>query len=393
MARIAYFDCFSGISGDMILGGLFACGGDPNAFHKTLSRLDLGDWTLNVEPVTRSGIGALRAIVTAQPEEVHGRHLHHIVDMIVAAGLPDKVTHSSVAVFRKLAEAEARIHQTDVESLHFHEVGAVDAIVDIVGACVLLEQLGIDRICASPLPMGHGFVDCMHGVIPLPAPAVVEILKGIPTYGVDVEAELVTPTGAALLATLASDFGSQPRMRIAASGYGAGSRELPHRPNLLRVLIGESDDHVGEEVAIVETNIDDLSPQFYDAVMDRLFAAGALDVYTEPIHMKKNRPAVLLTVLCAPEAVDVISSLLFAETTTLGVRIGRMERRCMEREFTSVTTPFGEVRIKVARWTGGIAKAMPEYDDIRRAADATAVPVARVWEAAMAEYWRKKEEN
>ncbi len=388
MARVAYFDCFSGVSGDMALGALLACGIAPEQLQKALSGLDIGAWSLEVEPVSRHGIGALHVVLKAPQDPSHGRHLHHIEEIISQAALPSKVQEAAIAVFRNLAQAEAHIHQTDIQSLHFHEVGAVDAILDIVGTCLLLEQLGVDQVVASPLPMGRGFVDCMHGRIPLPAPAVVELTKGIPTYGVDVEAELVTPTGAALLTTLATNFGPQPLMRVTASGYGAGTRELPDRPNLLRVLIGEVEEPRGETIAVVETNIDDLSPQFYESVMERLFTAGALDVYTQPILMKKNRPAVLLTVLCPPELVDRMASLLFEQTTTLGVRTCNVQRRCMARDWVQVDTIYGKIRVKVARWGNAVAKAMPEYDDVKKAADACAAPVARVWEAAMAAYWK-----
>lgn len=391
MRRIAYFDCFSGASGDMILGALLHAGADADALRQMLSRLDIGAWSLEMEDVARHGIGALRAIVRTPEESGHGRHLHHIETIIRSAGLPREVEEPAIAIFRRLGEAEAAIHQTDVESLHFHEVGAVDAIVDIVGACVLLHLLGIERVFASPLPMGHGFVECMHGTIPLPAPAVVELTKGVPTYGVDAEAELVTPTGAAILTTLAESFGPMPALRTKAVGYGAGSRELPDRPNLLRVVIGEEPREASvDTVAVVETNIDDLSPQFYEAAMERLFQAGALDVFLQPVVMKKSRPGVLVTALCPPALVEKVAAVLFAETTTLGVRIYEARRQCMERRLVPVETPYGAIRMKVARWGDMVDRAMPEYEDVRRAADAARAPVTRVWEAAMLAYREQK---
>lgn len=392
MSRVAYFDCFSGTSGDMILGALLQCGVEPKRLREALSSLKIGDWTLQVESVTRHGIGALRVHVEAVDEATHGRHLHHIEQIISEAELPASVINQALAIFRRLGEAEAAVHQTDVQSLHFHEVGAVDAIVDIVGACLLLHMLGIQRVVCSPLPMGRGFVECMHGTIPLPAPAVVELTKGVPTYGVDIEAELVTPTGAAILTTLAESFGPLPAMVMSQSGYGAGSRDLENRPNLLRVVLGE-DQAPGqvEEVAIIETNIDDMSPQFYETAMDRLFAAGALDVYLQPVIMKKSRPGTLLTVLCDPYLADNLAATLFAETSTLGVRITKAERRCMARHVSTVSTPYGEIRMKSARWGDQVVKAAPEYEDVRKAAENAGVPATQVWETAMLAFRTKEE--
>jgi len=391
VARIAYFDCFSGASGDMILGALLQCGVRTGELGEYFRRLDLGHWSLTAEPVTRHGIAGFRVVVECTEEQEHGRHLGDIEDLIRQAGLPAVVEERAIAVFRRLAEAEAAIHQRDVQSLHFHEVGAVDAVVDIVGACALLDILNVSEVVCSPLPMGRGFVECMHGTIPLPAPAVAELTKGCPVYGVDVEAELVTPTGAAILTTLASRFGPMPPMKVAEVGYGAGSRELADRPNLLRVFIGETASPPDrDEVAVVETNIDDLSPQFYEAAIERLFKAGALDVFTQPIYMKKNRPAVLLSVICPPELVDAVAEVMFAETSTIGVRIMKAERRCMNRWIEVVSTEFGDIRMKVAQWQDTATKAMPEYDDIRRLADEKGVPVQQVWEAAMAAYRNKK---
>lgn len=399
MMRTAYFDCFSGVSGDMALGALIQCGVEPDRLKELLSGLDLGDWSLSAERVSRHGIGALRVTVHAPDAHGHGRHLADIEHIIERASLPAWVAQSAASVFAHLAEAEARIHQTDVQSLHFHEVGAVDAIIDIVGACALLHELGVDHIAASPLPMGHGFVECMHGTIPLPAPAVIELTRGIPTYGVDVEGELVTPTGAAILAALAAQFGPAPPMKVMASGYGAGSRDLPDRPNLLRVVIGEGaaasgpDGPCGSEdrddIAVIETNMDDLSPQFYDTAMARLFAAGALDVFTHPVQMKKNRPGTMLTVLCRPVDVDLMAAVLFAETTTLGIRVTRAQRRCMERSSVVVSTEYGDIRVKTAWWGEEIAKAMPEYDDVKHAAEQSSTPAPVVWESALAAYRMK----
>jgi len=387
VSRTAYFDCFAGAAGDMVLGALMHCGVPPERLREMLAGLDIGEWRLDAESVTRSGIGSLRVRVSAPPEAGQGRHLPEIEKIIGGAGLDAEVAESAVRVFRRLAEAEARVHRADINRLHFHEVGALDAIVDIVGTCALLHELGVGKVVASPLPMGHGFVECMHGVIPLPPPAVVELTRGVPVYGAGIEGELVTPTGAALLTTLAESFGVLPRMAPVSIGYGAGTREFPDRPNLLRVIVGEeAQPQSDDDVAIVETNIDDMSPQFYDVVMDRLFSAGALDVLAQPVQMKKNRPGTLVTVVCRPDGADRLAAILFAETTTLGVRMWRAGRRCMGRCVVPVTTEYGTIRVKVAEWGDSVRKAMPEYEDVRRLSEAADVPARVVWESAMAGY-------
>lgn len=386
MTRLAYFDCFSGASGDMLLGALLDAGRDDLDLSVLLSGLAIGDWTCTVEKIARHGIGASRVHITAPPDRGHGRRLADIETIITNSRLPESVVDRSVAVFRRLAAAEAHVHQTDVQSIHFHEVGAVDAIIDIVGVCALLDALHIDAVYASALPAGHGFVECMHGTIPIPAPAVLELTSGIPTYGVDVEAELVTPTGAALLVELAQGFGSMPAMRPASAGYGAGIRELPDRPNLLRVIIGErAEVPEATEVLRVETTIDDLSPQFYEIAMERLFAAGALDVTLQPVHGKKNRPAVLCTVLCERPGFDAIADVLFSETTTLGIRYAPMQRVCLERRSVSVRTAYGQVRVKVGMWNDQ-EKPMPEYEDVRALAQSSGVPARVIAQAALRAY-------
>lgn len=408
MGRVAYFDCPSGIAGNMALGALLACGADRDALIRRLGTLDLGEWSLEVVRKEEHGIGALHVDVKTPPETGHGRHLHHIEAMISSGDLPDRVRAQAIAVFRRLGEAEAGIHGVDIQSLHFHEVGAVDAIVDIVGTCLLLHDLGVDRVVCSPLPMGRGFVRCMHGVIPLPAPATVALTRGVPTYGVDIEGELVTPTGAALMTALADEFGPQPSMRVESVGYGAGTMTLPDRPNIVRVMVGQPGSGEVREVAVVETNVDDMSPQLFDVAMERLLQVGALDVYASPIQMKKNRPGLLITVMCPPECVRAVVEVLFSETTTLGVRVRNCERMCMEREVVAVTTEYGDIRVKVGRWDAarrdeaaasavsaseehgtrqsgdaGICKAMPEYDDVKAAALRHGVPARVVAEAAV----------
>ncbi len=385
--RTAYFDCFSGISGDMTLGALIACGADVGAIRAELAKLHLDGWDLTAEPTERNGIGAVDVTVTQVAELGHGRHLHHIEEILQASELSDNIRSKALAVFQKLAVAEAKVHQTTVERIHFHEVGAIDAIVDIVGACIALELLGIGRIVCSPLPMSHGFVECMHGTIPIPAPAVLEMLAGVPVYSVDIVGELVTPTGAALMVALAAEFGPAPAMTVGPVGYGAGKKSFGNRPNLLRVIVGDS--QVSEEkteIMCIETNIDDMSPQFYELAFERMFAAGALDVYTQPIQMKKGRPATLLTALAPKECVQAVAAVFFAETTTFGVRMFPAQRMCLERRWVPVTTPYGEVRIKCGTFQGVQTTASPEYDDVRRCAEACAVPLKRVHQAAMMAY-------
>ncbi len=389
--RIAYFDCFSGISGDMTLGALLACGADEDALRAGLSRLNLPGWKLNVAETSKNGIGAKDVTVSITQEQGHGRHLRHIEEILSTSDISQPIQESALNVFRRLADAEAKIHQTTAERIHFHEVGAVDAIVDIVGTCLALESLGIDEIVCSPLPMGRGFVECAHGTIPLPAPAVLELTAGFPVYGVDLEGELVTPTGAAIVTTFATRFGPIPPMAVVSSGYGAGKKDFGNRPNLLRVVIGETIDEVltaAPEVTVIEANLDDFSPQFYEPLQERLFAEGALDVFLSPIQMKKNRPATLLTVIATPDRVESMAQAIFEESTTLGIRYGTRKRICLEREWETVETEYGPIRIKIGRWRGRETTAAPEYEDVRAAAKQHGAPVKRVFQAAITAYQR-----
>jgi uncharacterized protein (TIGR00299 family) protein len=322
---------------------------------------------------------------------VPARHLPEIEAIITESSLSPAIKERAVAIFRRLGEVEASIHATSLDQVHLHELGGVDTIVDVVGALVGLGALGIERVYVSPLPMGRGFVGGAHGSIPLPAPATLALLaqgspsgEGIPLVGVDLEVELVTPTGAALLSSLATAFGPIPPMTLAAVGYGAGGRDLPI-PNVLRLLVGERatpNEAIAETLTLLETNVDDLNPEIYDYVMARLFDAGALDVFLSPIQMKKNRPATLLRVLCQPGDADALMAILFAETSTLGVRRQSVTRHCLTRTTHTVETPYGPVRVKVAYWGEGQVKAAPEYDDCRRLAEASGVPLREVYRAA-----------
>jgi len=392
--RIAYFDCFSGVSGDMTLGALLACGVEADWLREELARLNLPGWRLDVAPTSQNGIGATDVTVAVTEEQGHGRHLHHIGEILAKSDIRPGIQAKALAVFSRLADAEAKIHQTTPDRIHFHEVGAVDAIVDIVGSCLLLEKLGVERVVASPLPMGRGFVECMHGTIPLPAPATLELLEGVPVYPVDVEGELVTPTGAAILKTLAHEFGPMPTMTIRASGYGSGKKRFGNRPNLLRVILGDTVEDVfsgAPEITVLETNVDDFSPQFYEPLSEKLFASGAADVFLVPIQMKKGRPATLLTVLAPPDRAELLADLIFTETTTLGIRFNTMKRICLEREWKTVETQYGPIRIKVGRWKGEEKTASPEYEDVRAAAEKTGTPLKAVHQAAMTAYERLSE--
>lgn len=380
---IAYFDCIAGASGDMILGALLDAGLPESTLTEKLATLHLAGFHLRCQPVLKNGIKATKADVIVA-DDVTERRLSDIQTILAESGLSSAVREKAGSIFRQLCEVEAGIHGASVEEVHLHELGGLDTIVDVVGCLVGLEALGVDRVFCSPLPLGRGMTRGSHGRLPLPAPATVALLKGVPVVGTDIEMELVTPTGAALLVTLAESFGHIPAMTITATGYGAGTRDLPI-PNLLRVMLGAQpspDQARTETLALLESNIDDMNPELYDYVTARLFQAGALDVFLSPIQMKKNRPATLLHVLCRPEQASVLTQILFAETTTLGVRQIAATRQCLARSIQSVNTPYGPIRVKVAQLPSGGAKAAPEYDDCRRAAELRGVPLRTVYQAA-----------
>ena len=375
--KIAYFDCFAGASGDMILGALLDAGLDRQAMVARLEQLRMPDWTLGVRAVTKNGLAATAVNVTHTEPSGH-RTLADITALIEASGLPDAEQTMALRIFQRLAEAEARVHGSTPAEVHFHEVGAVDAIIDIVGAVCGLNLLGVQAVQVSPLPLGRGFTRSAHGILPLPAPAVVELLRGVPMTGAAATGETVTPTGAAILVTLATGFGPIPAMQLERIGYGAGSRDADY-PNVLRVLIGETEAGANRE-ALVElaTNIDDLNPQVYEHVFARLFAAGALDVWLLPAQMKKGRPGAVFSVLCRAEHESALSDIIFRETTTLGLRRQVVERRSLAREVRVVNTRFGPARVKTAILDGGVLRAMPEYEDCRRLAERTGVPMREI---------------
>ncbi|MCL6480692.1 MAG: nickel pincer cofactor biosynthesis protein LarC [Firmicutes bacterium] len=384
--RIAYFDCFSGISGDMTLGALLDAGIPLEQIEAGLRRLPLAGWTITAEKVRRGALAATQVHVTAQDQKTH-RHLSQILDLIAAADLPSRVVERARRIFERLGAAEARIHNVPIENVHFHEVGAVDAILDIVGACLGFELAGIETFVCSPVNVGGGRARTAHGTLPVPAPAAAELLKGAATYSTGVDRELATPTGVAIASTLATQFGPLPPMRVEAIGYGAGSWELAEQPNVLRLFLGETAPEPTvratragpeETIAVLETNLDDMNPQLYGYFVERALAAGALDVFATPVLMKKNRPGQLVTVLCPRAAVAPMMELLFRETTTIGVRWYEMQRRCLERELVAVETPHGTVRVKVARLDGRVLNVAPEFDDCRCIAEQTGLPLKQV---------------
>jgi pyridinium-3,5-bisthiocarboxylic acid mononucleotide nickel chelatase len=387
--KLAYFDCFSGISGDMTLGALIDAGCDLAQLRAELGSLQVPGWELSAEKVWKSGMAATYVRVKTEDQQKH-RSLNAILEILRNSQLAAEVRERASAIFQKLGEAEARVHDVPIEKIHFHEVGALDAIIDIVSACVGFHALGIERFACSPLNVGGGTAKMAHGVLPVPAPATAKLLQGKPTYSNGVQRELVTPTGAAIVATVCDSFGPQPPMSVSAIGYGAGTADLEGQPNVLRIMLGESIEKAvagfDQEITVIEANLDDMNPQIYGYFLEKALAAGALDVFTTPVQMKKNRPGTLLTVLCESKDAQALTSLIFAETTTFGVRSHRAQRRVLPREFVNVSTTFGEVRIKLSRVNGRILHVAPEYDDCRKLAVEKNVPLQRVINEALRKY-------
>lgn len=381
--KTLYFDCFAGASGDMILGAMVAAGVDANALREQLSLLNVEGFKIDFETVNRSGLSATYARVETVHEHKH-RHLSDIRRIIEDSGVAPGAKDLALRIFTRLAEAEARVHNEPIEKVHFHEVGALDAIVDVVGAAICFDLMKIDRFVSSPLHVGSGMVKMAHGRFPVPPPAVTELLRGVPFYSGDIKGELLTPTGAAIITTVCKEFGPIPSIKTDRTGYGAGTREYEDFPNVLRVLIGETetDDAASERLWMIETNLDDVSPQIIGHVMDRVFELGALDCYFTPVHMKKNRPGVLLSVLCRAEEKEAVLKLLFEETTTLGVRSYEVERRALRRSIVRVETQFGPIGVKVAHLNGRVVNEMPEFEECRQAAIRAGVPLKVVEEAA-----------
>jgi uncharacterized protein (TIGR00299 family) protein len=381
--KTLYFDCFAGASGDMIIGALIDAGVDRVVLKQQLSLLDVAGYTVDFETVNRSGINATYARVQTAPEHKH-RHLSDILKIIYDSRLSENVKQRAAKIFSRLAEAEARVHNLPIEKIHFHEVGALDAIIDVVGAAICFDLLGIDHFVSSALHVGSGMVDMDHGRFPVPPPAVTELLKGAPFYSSEIKGELLTPTGAAIITTVCSEFGALPQLKLEQTGYGAGTREYEKFPNVLRVLIGETVDAQRNDAKLwmLETNVDDMSPQVFGHVMERAFELGALDCYFTPIQMKKNRPGVMLSVLCGAHERESLLDLLFSETTTLGIRSYQVERRALERRTVRVETQYGPIDVKVAQLNGHVVKEMPEYEQCRQAARNAKVPLRIVEDAA-----------
>jgi uncharacterized protein (TIGR00299 family) protein len=389
--KTAFFDCFSGISGDMCLGALInalvSAGVPPGTLRRELKKVPLKGYKISSREVRRAGVRATKVDVklTASGRPARRRY-KDIKGIIEKSALSPAIKKNGTAIFKALFEAEARVHDEPYTKIHLHELGAEDAIVDILGTLICLEKLGIEKVIASPVNLGWGTVRTEHGELPVPAPATVELLSGIPVYSSGHPYELTTPTGAAILSTIASDWGGMPSMALEASGTGAGGHNIKEMPNVLRIFIGKTISHE-DEISIIETNIDDMDPRICEHVMDMLLKAGALDVYITNILMKKSRPAVKLTVLFTEERRRALSDIILRETTTLGVRHGRMGRSVLAREIVKVKTKFGTVRVKVARF-GDVVKNMPEYEDLKRAARRHGATVS----AVSAEVLRKVEE-
>ncbi len=397
MKKTLYLDCFSGASGDMLVGAMLDCGLDFDFLKGGLAKLGVAGYDLTLSRVDRSGISSSKFDVHLHHDHHHHHHHHdhhdhrglsEIKRLIGESHLSDEVKQRSLEIFQRIGEAESKIHNVPLETVHFHEVGAVDSIVDIVGASIGLEALEIERVISSPLHVGSGTFTCAHGTYPVPGPATAEILRDVPIYSGEIQGELVTPTGAAIIATTAVSYGPVPMMRIEKVGYGAGTRDYPKFPNVLRAIIGRTiDDRTPDTVTVIEAQIDDLNPQVFGHLMDQALEAGALDIFYIPVQMKKNRPGVLLTLLCRPEDREKMSHLIFRETTTLGVRYREERREILQREHVSVETPYGPIRIKLARTADGtLVNASPEFEDCRSAAEQHNVPLREVQLSAMRVY-------
>lgn len=386
--RTAYFDCYSGISGDMILGALVDLGVDIKDIRKALKKIDLKGYKLQAKKIQRNGL-ACTQITVAIEKPKHQRSQTHrsftnIRKLIEQSGLPSKVKNNSIEIFKRIAKVEAQIHNTTIEKVQFHEVGGVDSIVDIVGGVWAIESLKLDKVYSSVLNVGEGFVDCAHGRLPVPAPATLKLLRGIPVFSTGVKNELTTPTGAAMIGLYAEKFQAMPTMTITEDGYGAGSRVIASIPNLLRVMVGEMPVKESDSLVMIETNIDDMNPEIFDVVMESLFKAGALDVYFSSIHMKKNRPATKISILAEKREREVLSKILLRETTSFGVRFYEVGRLTLERGIQKLKTSYGVIKIKIGSLDGETVQATPEFEDCKKAARKKKIPVKKVYDDVLA---------
>ncbi len=380
--KTAYFDCFAGISGDMIIGALLDCGLNFNDLDNELKKLNLSSYKLGYENVLKCGISGKKFNVSAEISS-SSRYLSDIENIINKSELENDIKIKSIQIFRKIAESESRIHGIELDKVHFHEIGAIDSIIDIVGSMIGIKMLGITRVFSSKINVGNGFINTMHGKMPNPAPATAELLKNIPIYCSGIPYEITTPTGAAIISHLAEKYCDLPEFIISASGYGAGTRDL-EIPNLLRLYIGDltEPDYDEDKVNVIETNIDDMNPEFYEYIYARLFDSGALDVYTIPIMMKKMRPAIMLGVICNVIDTDQISDVIFSETTTSGIRISNVIRKKIFREIKSIKTAYGDVRVKFHMLKNKIITTSPEYIDCCNLAKKTGVPIKIIYDEA-----------
>ncbi|MBS1796417.1 MAG: nickel pincer cofactor biosynthesis protein LarC [Acidobacteria bacterium] len=379
--KTLYFDCFAGASGNMILGALIGLGVDQDELIEQIRLLDVADFRIEIDRRNKSGIDAVHAEVVVPHEHVH-RHLRDIEKIIGESRLSAGVKERSLAIFRKLAAAEAKVHGIDIEKVHFHEVGAMDSIIDVVGCCIGFELLGIEKFVASKIHVGSGFVNMAHGKFPVPPPAVAELLGNIPIYATEVVGELTTPTGAAIIATVCAEFGNLPEMTVERTAYGAGTREHKNFPNVLRLMLGTTaqteEKTKTEPLILIETNLDDISPEILGFVMEKAFEMGALDCWFTLIQMKKNRPATMVSILCRePEKAKFIG-LLVRETTTLGVRLKTIERTCLTREITKIETRFGDVPVKIARYGDDVVNIKPEFEKLKEIAKRENLPLREV---------------
>jgi uncharacterized protein (TIGR00299 family) protein len=379
---IAYFDCFSGISGDMTLGAFIDLGVPVNWLKDRLEKIPLSGFDLSVATVSRNGIQA-KSVDVRVIDEVHSRNYAEIISMIEKSSLSPNIQQMSLDIFEKIADAEAAIHGCPKENVHFHEVGGIDAVVDIVGTALCVDYLGITRIISSKIPLGRGFVSCQHGTLPVPAPATLGILKGVPVFGTQISQELVTPTGAAIVVALAESFEEIPDMIIEKTGYGAGKRELKPIPNLLRIITGKAFAHQKDAITVVETCIDDMNPELYGFLMDRLFENGALDVYWIPIFMKKNRPGTMVQVLCPEDCREIVIDCILSETTSLGVRYYDAKRRVLDRESVLMETAYGEITVKRIVAPNGSVRLAPEYEVCRKIALEKNIPIRIVYDTIL----------
>jgi len=386
--KIVYFDCFSGISGDMTVGALLDAGLKLETLEKELKKLGLTGYQLEAKKVVKKGISATQFKVNVKEKGVE-RRFKDILDILENSKLDEEIKKEIKKIFFNIAQAESKIHRKDIDKIHFHEIGGLDSIIDIASAVIGIKTLGIEKIHSSTLPVGRGFVKCAHGVIPVPAPATLELLKNIPTYSGGVESEMITPTGAGIIGTLAKSFGERPLMKVERIGYGAGEKEFTI-PNLLRVSIGEKilrdenlkDGYVSDEAVLIETNIDDMNPEFYDYIMEQLFFQGALDVFLTPIQMKKNRPAHMLNIIVYEQNLKEILEVLFSEATTLGVRIREVKRLRLAQQNFIAETKYGKIKVKVGMFKGEIKNIAPEYEDCKKIAKQHKVPLKEVYEEA-----------